>query len=389
MAETATAPVVAAPLTAPAAPTIDLKANPFSAVDTRAKTLPPKPEPKKEETTDKVETAPEVKATEKPVATKEDRTAKDPKWFREQHEKSQAEIKTYAERIKSLESRIAEGEKQGHDMTVLNERLAHVEKERDEAKAEARAARQEVSPEFKEKWDKPFDNAADYARNVVTQLQAGEWKQDENTGMKQWEANRPATWDDFAGLYALPMNKAAAMARNMFGDDAPIVIQQLTDLHRRDYERSAALQEEKVRWKENTTKEEAQRLQHEKGFQSMRAIADKHLVESNPDYQDTPGDDGKEARELRQQGYGIFDARPATIQEAAIKAADIRHRVAAFAPLVRERNSLREQLKEAQAQIEEMRGNGPTKGSKASAATGGTEKHWSDELRETVPAGMP
>jgi len=379
-APVAPAPVTAAPAPAPAAaPSIDIKANPFSAVDTRAKTLPPKPEPKKEEKKiDAPEAKVEDKAPEKPVASKEDRTAKDPKWFREQHEKAQKELSASQQRIADMERRIAEAEAKGKDTTALSERLANLEKENDSLKGELRAAKQEVSPDFKEKWDKPFDQASAFAQQIVEGMEVATAE----------GASRAAKWDDFVALYHMPINKAAQQARQMFGDDAPLVIQQLTELHKLDYQRSTALAEEKLKWKENSTKEEAQKVQYEKGFQSMRSIAEKHLAENTPEYQDAPGDDAKEARELRQQGYAVFDARPQTIQEAAIKAADIRHKVAAFAPLVRERNLLKEQLKEAQAQIEELRGNGPTKGSKTTSTTGGGEKDWRDELREVVPAGM-
>lgn len=393
MADAPVTPTASAP--APSTPPpIDTKSSPFAGLENKAK-APPPPKPSAEPPKDG-KTAPasdalgdKAKTAPAPAPAKDDRTAKDPKWFREQHEKAQTQIKTYEEKVKALEAKIAEAEARGKDTTVLSQRLADLEKENETVKAELRAARQEVSPEFKEKWEKPFNQSAEYAKNIVTQLQVGELKVDEATGEKRWEAARTATWEDFAGLYSLPMNKAAAMARQMFGEDAPIVIQQLTELHRLDYQRTAALEDEKAKWKENTTKEQAERTRHEQGFKAMVTAVTEQLAKENPHFQDAPGDEGKESRELRNEGYAIFDKRPETIQEAAIKAAQVRHIVAAHYPLVRKLDALTAQLKEAQATIEEMKKGGPGRTSRSTPSGGGSEEDWQAELRRTVPAGPP
>jgi len=368
-----TAPAPEAPV---AAPSVDVKSSQFTALETKARTMPEKKvEPAKD-----AEAAPDKNKEPDPIKPdpkKEDRTAKDPKWFREQHEKAQVEIKTYAGRVKELETKIAEAESRGKDTTVLTERLSALEKERDDLRGELRAARQEVSPEFKEKWDKPFNQGASYAKDIVEQMSVA----------TEEGASRPATWEDFTGLYSMPINKAAAAARQMFGEDAGLIIGQLTELHRLDYQRKAALAEEKAKWKENETKDQSQRVQAEHGFKAMVAEVQKQLAETNPDFKDAPGEEGQESRQLREQGYSLFDKRPETIQEAAIKTAHVRHAYAAYYPLVRERDTLRSKLKEAEVTIAELRGNGPNKGRRTTTAGAGTdEESWSDGLRKDVTA---
>lgn len=372
-----------------AAPTIDIKSSPFSGLDSKASTLPVKEAAATENATE-VKPAPIAekqveKAPEKPAASKEDRTARDPKWFREQHEKSKVEIQTYAERVKSLEAKIAEADAKGKDTTALAERLTQLEKERDNLRGELRAAKQETSDEFKKTYDKPFNQAASYAKDVLKDF----------TVTDESGATRAAQWTDFQALYAMPINKAAAMARQMFGDDAPIVISQLTELHRLDHVKSIALEEEKAQWKERSAKEEAEKAQQEvmrskqeSGFKSMVGLAQKHLAEKNPHYQDAPGDEGKEFRELREEGYAVYDARPKTIEEAAIRTAEVRHRVAAHGPLVRKLSMAQAELKEARATIEELRGGGPGKGNRVIGGGSTAENEsWQQALRKNVSAG--
>lgn len=385
MADTLTAPVIEAPVApvpaapSPApAPSLDVKSNPFSALDAKARALPAKVEPAKEPPKEGATDQPAKPDPAKPTPSKEDRTAKDPKWFREQHEKSQNELKASADRIRSMEARIADFEARGKDVTVLTERLAKLEQERDGLRGELRASKQEPSEEFQKQFVKPFNNAAAYASSMITQLSIAT----EDGGA------RSATWNDFTALFSMPINKAAAAARQQFGDDAPLVIGQLTELHRLDHLRNAALEEEKANWKVNSEKEHAQRVQSEQGYKAMVSELDKHFAENNPDFKDAPGDEGKEGRELRQGGYELFDQKPKTIQEAATRSAYVRHIVGAHYPLIRERDGLRGKVKELESTIAELRKNKPGPSERITKEAGGAEPgdSWADDLRKNVTA---
>ncbi len=382
MADTLTAPVtpapapVAAPSAPATAPSVDIKSSPFSALDARARTAPtPAPVTPPKEGDKKPDAAP---VTDKAVVPAKDNTPKDPKWYREEHARMKSETEKTVSRIKELEARIAEGEAKGKDMSVLSQRLVEREKELDAMRGELRAAKQEVSPEFKEKWDKPFNDSAAYAKNMVEQLGI---TSDDGT-------QRAATWNDFAALYQMPINKAAQAARQMFGDDASLVIGQLNELHKLDYQRTNALETEKAKWKESATREEAESIQRKQGFNAMRQEVEKHLAETNPDFQDKPGDEGKESRELRQAGYELFDKKPDSIQESAVKTAHVRHIVAAHYPLIRERDGLRSRVKELETTIAELRGNKPGPTTKPAVEGGTAEKSWEQDLRDSVPPGQ-
>ncbi len=390
MADTLTSPVTTAPVTpapAPAAapapspaPSVDIKSSGFSQLDARARTAPAKVEAAPKDGEKKPDAAPVEDKTKTTVApSKEDRTARDPKWYRDEHARMKTETEKTVARIKELEAKIATGNEQGKDMSVLSQRLAEREKELDNLRGELRAAKQEVSPEFKEKWDKPFNDSAAFAKNMIEQL--GVASED--------GTQRQATWNDFAALYQMPINKAAQAARQMFGDDAAIVIGQLTELHKLDYQRGNALEGEKARWKESATREEAESIQRKQGFNAMKSEVEKHLAETNPDFQDKPGDEGKESRELRQQGYELFDGKPKDIKEAAIKTAYVRHIVAAHYPLIRERDGLRSKVGELEKTVAELRGNkpGPSDKTGADAGAASSGESWMDDLRKTVPAG--
>src|SRR5260221_1068282 len=378
------APVAPAPSPSPApAPFADIKSSPFSALDAKARAVPAKVEPAKGSPKDGVEPKGDPI---RPAQGKEEPAAQSPKWYREQQAKFEPELKARDERIKQMEARIAEAESKGKDVSLLTDRLTKLEQERDGLRGELRAARQEVSPEFKDKWDKPFNQAAEYAKTMVTQFQVGEWKDDESTGTKIWQPTRTATWEDFAELYAMPMNKAASKARQMFHEDAGLGVTQLTGLHRLDFQRANALQEEKANWKANSDKEEAQRVQSEHGFKAMLSEVQKHLADTNPDFQDKPGDEGKESRELREEGYKLFDNKPQTIQDAATKSAYVRHIVAAHAPLIRQRDGLQAKVKELESTIAELRGNKPGPSVRPTKESGGTDAgdSWMDDLRKNV-----
>jgi len=138
-----------------------------------------------------------------------------PKELRERYKATKAERDALTKAKTDLEAKIKQFESQGKDTTALTGRLAALEKERDAAYAELRAAKQEASPEFKEKYDKPFNTAAERARKQVLELQVA--NAEDGT-------NRPATWEDFSALYSLPVGKAIEQANTLFGTSAQFVL---------------------------------------------------------------------------------------------------------------------------------------------------------------------
>lgn len=314
---------------------------------------------------------------------KEDRTAESPKALREQLAKITGELKTRTEGMTALEKKIADYESKGKDTTALVDRLSAIEKERDDARAELRALKQEASPEFKDKYEKPFNSAVTYARNLIEQLQVGEFAEQED-GTRAWKAARPATWDDFCNLYSMPLAKASQAARQMFGDDSQAVIAQLQDLHRRAFERDEALKEEKARWKETESKQQAEDARRRELWAQATDKALKQLKEKYPSrYGELPED--KEGNEFLTEGMNMLEFKPKTMEEAARHWARTRMNSAAAIRAFHWAEVRAERIKELEAEIAELRNGAPGKVATPGAPSGEKkEVSWQEEMRSSV-----
>lgn len=283
------------------------------------------------------------------------------------------ELATATESKAQLEAKIRDAEAKGKDATALMERLAAVEKERDSFKGEISALKQEEAPEFKERYKKPFDDAAAYAQQVIEQLAV----------TQEDGSQRAGTFADLQALFQQPIGKAGAMARQMFGDDAPTVISHLNELHRLDHTYKKALGEERERWKSRQAEEQTKIATQKQQWDTIRERVTKELSEKVEDYHDSPDD--KESMDARNKGYELFDAAPRTQQEAAIKFAHVRHRVAAYGPMKLKLLRLQSELATLKAKEMEKAEAEP---GKTKRPGGGTDtpapKSWEQEALETL-----
>ena len=253
--------------------------------------------------------------------------------------------------IAQFKAKIAEFEKRGMDTTALSEQLAKEQKEKADLQSQIRALKREASPEFKDKWDKPFNQAAEFAKQFVEQLPVLN---------EDGEATRNATWDDFVGLYSLPYSKAVVQAKLLFGDAAAGVVQHLNDLKKLDFQRGIALKEEQTRWQETEKQEAAKSAQQREFIQQTWATVNKDMAEKAPEwYLDDPKD--PEGNALLKEGFEIVDSRPSTVQEQIVHDAYIRLNAAAAPRLKHRIRRLQEQLEDAQAKISELQGSAPGK----------------------------
>lgn len=337
------APPVAAPSTPtpPAAPATDGVDNPFAEVDSHIEGLIKKGDTPPASTKGKEE-PPKPAASKTPEPAKSAPAAQPaPKQLREELDRVKGELKTKADAIAQMEARIAEAEKRGKDTTALTERLTSMEKDMEALRAENRALKQESSPEFKAKYDAPFNKTADKAKSVVEAIQV----EDAEAGTV-----RQATWDDFTKLYQLNEFVANKEAKRLFGEDgAAVAMRYYTELHRLDDARQDALQEERANYKKRQEAEEAEKVTRRQQIDQIWEKTNKELSETVEHYHDSPED--KEASEVRQKGYQIFDAPPKTIQQKIIKDAHIRQMVAEvgvdrlkIARLTAERDALKTEL---------------------------------------------
>jgi hypothetical protein len=300
-----------------------------------------------------------------------------PKELRAELDRVKGELQATNKAKSDLEAKIADYEAKGKDTTALVEQM----KARDEAieklQGELRAVKHETAPEFKAKFDKPFNDAAALAEQDVKSMQVL------NT---EGVVVRAGTFEDLNRLwltYKESPAKGIAEARALFGDDAQIVTDHLKELRRLDYARNNALAEEREQWKQKDEAERAQAATNRENISRLQKQVEKELSESVAEYHDPPED--KEASNLRNEGYKIFDTRPQTFQQHVIKQAHIRHAFAALGPtklkLLRA-ESERDALK---AKVEELEGKTPGGGKR-----GGGEKapppneSWEDATRREL-----
>jgi hypothetical protein len=360
------------------APASDTAVNdPFKSLDSKLN-QPPK-EPPAEKKDDKAADPKPGEKTDLKTAVPVKDAPEHPKVLRERAKKFEDESKTLRQEVQSLKARIESADRSGTDTKALTERLGAVEKERDELRGKLRSVSFQTSDEYQKQYEQPFSDASEYAKQAVEQLTVIEGE-DPATGEPK---RRQAKWDDFAYLYSLPIGKAISESKRMFGDVSSFVEGQLMQLQKLDRSRFTARQSEEKSWKEKSTAEQAQEIQRREAYDGMRSKIRTDLATKVPWYSDGPED--SEFKSLRDEGYQIFDAKPQTPAEAAVKVEHIRHRTAAFPVVIRKLQLAEEKLKDAEATIAELKGSGPGK-TRTSGSDDGTahEKSVAEELREAM-----
>lgn len=325
--------------------------NPFDALDaTLGFDTPAAPE--KKPAAEKEEAAPEgdTEAEETPAETApvaEEKPAAKPAVkakteggkLRENFEKAQAELK-------DLRAKIAEKDAKGGDTTALTERLATIEKERDEARREAAMARQEKTPEFKEKWEKPIAEAAESARAFFNQLVVD-------------TEGRQADWDkDFPAIYSLPYPAARALAQKLFPEDSQQVMGEYRKLHDLQSASEKAWTAEKAGYAERQKAQEAETAKWTEARKSGYAQAHEGWVKKFPERYALETSD-KEGDNLFKNALALVDAVPKTFQEEVAKNTRVRLAAAAEPRYLRQIKSLKAEKAALEAKIAAMNGSKP------------------------------
>jgi uncharacterized small protein (DUF1192 family) len=319
---------------------------------------------------------PSPKAGEKPPEPTPAKPAgevqRTPKELRAELERTKGELKTIADAKTALEAKISQYESKGKDTDALRARLDARDKEFEKLQGELRALKQEASPEFKEKYDKPFERAARFAENMLK-------------GITKVDATAADFDKDFVPLYRMPYNAAYGRARELFGEEAaPAVMEQVRELQKLDFARREAFEEEKKGWAEKQKEEEGRIVQQREQFADAWKRVNEDLQNTVAEYKD-PADD-KELSALRQQGIQIFDAPTKTPRELLWKNAHIRQRTAAYGPnqlTIKRQQATIATLRE---EIERLKGGQPNPDPKrvAGGAAPPAEKTWEQQMREEM-----
>lgn len=333
---------------------------------TKGKETPTKP--------DSGQPAPAPTATAQP-----EKVVTGPKQLREELERVKGELKTRQDSYAQLEAKIKDFEARGKDTEQLLGRLESLQKELEANRAQLRRAKKEVDPDFAEKWDTPFNEMAEDAAAVFNQLTVT------TTDANGQEQQRQAVWDrDFAAIFAMDRGNAYRNAKAMFGEESGLVMSYYDNLHANRRGRARELKRIQEHAAEDEKKEAEKETQSRSNYLLLVQQINKDLSESIEDYRDAPDD--KVLVEARQKGYELFDTRPATLKESAVKAAHVRQRFAAYDPMRLTILRLKRQLAEANEKLDGLKTKVPNPKSAGGAPSAAPEESWEDAARKAVEA---
>lgn len=239
---------------------------------------------------------------------------------------------------------------------VLEENKA-IKKRLEEVESELRYLDYTKSAEFKEKFEKPYQDAYDDAVEEIKELRVN--LDDGNT--------RPATAQDFQRILQADNQDVRALANQMFGDAAGDVLaarRKLIELNRNANRESKRFREEAS---ERERKKAIQAAEEKEGMRRMWDAAIQTVAEKYPEYFKPIEGDEDYNKELA-AGYAVVDRAhdPALPTEERIaRLAALRHRAAAFRAQV----FINKRLKSRVAELEEV-----VKGYEESAPQGGSGK---------------
>lgn len=274
------------------------------------------------------------------------------------------------ERLEAVERENAElrakSSKPTPDSTVLEENKT-LKKRLEEYEIELRYQDYTKSEEFKEKYEKPyqqrFDRAVDEVKELYVNLEDG--------------SSRPATEKDFERILGADKTEVKALARKMFGDeDYRDVLE-----HRRDLiEMNRKATQDAKNYRENANKRELERaskkLEADTQLKRLWEKANEEIPEKFPQYfKPIEGDD--EYNAALKQGYEIIDAAHdpnLPIEEKVARLAGARHRAAGYRAQVLLRKRAEARVKELEEVVKGYEESAPKGGAgrgEGSRVTGG------------------
>lgn len=344
--------------------------DPFSQLDSRVKGATTPPADKGKDKTGEGQ-APQ------PPKSKDERTIKDPKMLREQYEKTSAELRSTREEVERLRQQTSDFEKRSKEAAAASEQLKALQKERDEYLAQLRAVRQEATPEFIEKYEKPYKTAIGHAVRMVEQLPF----------IEEDGQERMAKFDDFSAIYNAPLKEQLKLAKKHFGDGFQLVLHHLAEIRRLDDMRNDAKEEARTQAKKKEEEDLAANATRSQQAAEAWMRVNKDIGERNPEWFQAPQDD-KEAQEILAKGYELVDSaftdhrKKLSWQQQVVLDAHIRNRAAAFGYAQYQLSKSKAKIAELEGVIAEMKGSAPgaQRGRPSDDGSGG-EKSWQDELR--------
>jgi hypothetical protein len=273
----------------------------------------------------------------------------------------------------------------GADVKALTEELASTKKQLADYDNEIRLTRYERSNEYKEKYQKPYDNAVAQAYAEVKELIVYEPPAEEGQPPRE----RQATPADFDEIYSLPLGAATKVAKQKFGDASFIVLQHRNAIKNAAKSALGAIEEHKTKGADFEQQQTAQQKMEQEGRDRMFSQAIEALTQKFPEYFGERDNDS-EWNEHRTKGQQLADLafsdrKGLTPAQSSILDAQVYARLVGFPPLMHDYIKVKSELEKATKELEEIRKSAPGKpDTNGSAGAPVARKSWDAEFDERV-----
>jgi hypothetical protein len=334
----------------------------------------------------KPETKPEVKEEEAPRKIRD---------LRESYDVLKKRIRDEMEpELAKLRGQVKEYEGKQSETKPYQDRIEALEKELKGYRDEMRYVRYEKSPEYKDKYEKPFKEAWQRALHDFSQLTVRIADGVDDMGEPKYKS-RTATADDLMALASMPLAEMDEAAERMFGKSSARVIRHVESV------RSLAQAQEEA--KANALKDsEAREKQWSEGNKAQTELknktwvsANKNLVEKFPKWF-APGEGDTEGNTHFQRGLAEADrlfspkpeTAPKTLEEAVQLHARIRNKAANHDRLAFQLKKASARIKELEKELEQY-GESEPKGDKAKDTKKPTRNGRESYIEEIAALNVP
>jgi hypothetical protein len=357
----------------------DAKQSPVPPHPAQAKKEPPKPKadappaPVEEPVTDPVKPDEPPKPAEQPKAGEPPKQKRPSDILREQLNATKSERDALRKELETLKA-----PKEDPEKVELKTKWEAVNKQMKELENELRFSNYERSIEYRDKYLKPFQDAVQAGRGKVQSLDVVRRAiPDELGNDKVVQEGRPATAEDFDRLMFLPSDRdARQLAKQLFGEDAPIAMQHREKVLELNQLRQGVLDDYKkngeAREKELNEIRSKQTSDFKKFQAELRKTNETSFLEKNPELAKVADDDkaGADilARDIQVTDL-LFTDNDMSADKLTTLHAEMRNRAARFGYLQHLYRQQNKKLEEALTRLKEYEDTEPEAGDGAPSRT--------------------
>lgn len=242
-------------------------------------------------------------------------------------------------------------------LKTYQERLEAAEKRREELESEIRYSAYERSPEYLDKYQKPFEKAYQWGRQSVTHLKV----------LNEDGSSRPAVPEDFDKILLIPNDgDAVDAAESMFGNKARLVLDHRWEMKKLDAARYEAIEDFRKQGGERQAKMTEAEARHREHIGQEWTKLNQEAADRFPKWF-KPEDGDEDGNNLLEEGYALADkafssGNGKSPEEMVRLHASIRNRAAAFTREVYRNNKLSERVSELEKQLAEYQSSEPGPG---------------------------